>query len=118
MKDQFWAKLVSALSIGLFAGALLAVLLAGERIFAAILDAWKFADAGHWHGIDLGARSSVQFVFLCLVGTAGCYGMRIRADSNNTRSKILHLAIILYAIAGSVIPVMVSIGAAYLYCGR
>lgn len=113
------ATLSRALAVGLLAGAILGATLIGERVIAAALDAWKFTDAGHWRGIDLGALSSLQFLFVCLLGTAGCLAMlRLHPALGGKLSTIVISAAALYVCAGVALIAMVSIGSAYLYCGR
>jgi hypothetical protein len=119
MTNNYSTKLSWALAIGLLAGAILGVTLVGGRVIAAMLDAWKFADTGSWHGIDLGARSSLQFLFLCLLGTAGCFGViRFHPGPSGQFSTTVLLAGVLYVCAGAAIVALVSTGSAYLYCGR
>jgi hypothetical protein len=118
MKKRYSTKLSWALAILLLAGAILGVALIGERVLAAMLDAWKFAQTGP-HGIDLGARSGVQFLFLCLLGASGCLGVsRFHPGKSGRFTKIILSAGVLYLSAGAAVVSMVSLGAAYLYCGR
>lgn len=119
MTNHFSKALHKAITVGLVTGSILAVALVGERIVAAMFDSWKFANTGHWNGIDLGARSSVQFLGLCLFGTAGCLGIsRFHHDISSRFSKTVLLAGGLYVCAGIAVVAMVSTGSAYLYCGR
>lgn len=118
MANSYSTKLSWALAVGLLAGAILGVTLVGERVVAALFESWKFADTGHWQGIDLGARSSLQFLFLCLLGTAGCFGMRFHPGPSGKLSKTVLLSGILYVCAGTTVVAMISMGSAYLYCGR
>lgn len=120
MQKQTQNKLLWIVIICLFAGSLLAVLLAGERVVAAMLDAWKFAAVDHRRGIDLGATSSLQFVFFCLVGITGCSGLRhfSRHSLTEAHSKIAFLASVFYLLGATSIVAMVSLETAHLYCGR
>lgn len=113
------ARLSNALTAGLVAGAILAIMLVCERIVAALFDAWKFSESGRWAGIDLGAQSSLQFLCLCLLGTSGCLGVLSKFPEAGPKNlKLILFAGGLYVCAGVALVLMVSMGAAYLYCGR
>lgn len=119
MANSYATKLFWALAVGLLAGAILGATLIGERMVAALFNSWEFADSGHWQGIDLGARSSLQFLFLCLLGTAGCFGIsHFHRGPTGKLSKIVLLSGVLYICAGTAVVAMISTGFAYLYCGR
>lgn len=120
MVNKLQTKIGWIAAIGLLIVALLCMVFVGDRVVAALFNLWKFSGYHHWQGIDLGARSSFQFLMVCLYGLTGCFALIIlcKPQGGTSFSRIVIAAGSIYFIDGSLLLLTISSGLGYLYCGR
>ena len=117
---RYIQKICLALAFGLLIIAVLGLILVGDRFVAALFDVWKFSGFQQQHGIDLGANSSFQFLFICLLALSICMPLAIFAKRQNDQwlYRLVVAANVIYFINGLLLFLLVSSGLAFLYCGR
>lgn len=100
--------------------AILGLLFVFERAVAAVFNFWKFNEFEFGEGIDLGANTSFQFLFLCMLGVIVCLPLIVDSvrRSDKVTYKFLVVASGIYFFNALVLFFIVFSGLAYLYCGR
>lgn len=118
MRHARWMFLL--LAAGLLLVAVGCLVLVGDRLIAAIHEAWKFEGHGGSKGIDIGMNAAFRFLSCCVLGqgTSFLLVMLAKRWGDALMSRMALAAGLIYLLSGAVLFFLVSSGAAFLYGGR